>query len=110
MDSASVVLCNVPDLETGRAIGRMLVEKRLAACVNLLPGVQSIYRWQGQVEEAPEVTMVIKTASSRYQELQQAIRSAHPYEVPEIVCLPVAGGLPAYLDWVITETRKELDV
>ncbi len=109
MQLVSVVLCNVPDRETGRAIARLLLAKRLAACVNLLPNVQSIYRWQGVIEEAQEVTMMIKTVPSRYQEVEQAIRTLHPYELPEIVCLPTSAGLPAYVDWVNEETRNEQD-
>lgn len=110
MQSMRVILCNVPDEETGRAIANALLARRLAACVNLLPGVQSIYRWQGAIQEAREVTMVIKTVASRYQEIEQTIRSLHPYELPEIIGLPISDGLTAYMDWVNAETRNEQDV
>ena len=109
MESVCVILCNVPDTETGQALARALVEKGLVACVNLLPGVQSVYRWQGQVEQATETTLLIKTALSRYDEVEQQIRAAHPYDQPEILCLPVQAGRPAYLEWVARESGKELN-
>ena len=93
-----VVLCTFPDLDQARQIGAALVERQVAACVNLLPGVESIYRWEGKVERAGEVLGVIKT--TRYPELEAAIRELHPYEVPEILALPVVAGLPAYLAWL----------
>ena len=98
MDAPVIVICTFPDPETARRIGRELVERRLAACVNLLPGIESIYRWQDQVEEAGEVLAMIKT--TRYGELEEALRELHPYEVPEIIALPVEKGLPAYLQWL----------
>lgn len=105
MDQVIIVFCNVPDEETGRSMARLLVEQRLAACVNLHPGLESVYRWQGQVEEARETGLVIKTTASQYASLEQALRFAHPYEVPEIIAVPVSAGLPAYLEWVAAETR-----
>jgi periplasmic divalent cation tolerance protein len=89
-------------------MARQLVEQGLAACVNILPPVASIYRWQGQVEQASEIPLLIKTTQARYQEIEQAILQAHPYEVPEIVALPLAAGLPAYLAWMQHETGKPL--
>ena len=93
-----VVLCTFPDLDQARQIGAALVERQVAACVNLLPGVESIYRWEGKVERAGEVLALIKT--TRYSDLEAAIRELHPYEVPEIIALPVVAGLPAYLKWL----------
>jgi periplasmic divalent cation tolerance protein len=93
-----VVLCTFPDVEQARGIAVVLVERRLAACVNLLPGVESIYRWEGKVERAGEVLAVIKT--TRYPELEAALKELHPYEVPEILALPVAAGLAGYLKWL----------
>lgn len=93
-----VVFCTFPDPEKARQIGAALVERQVAACVNLLAGVESIYRWQGKMEETQEVLAVIKT--SRYAALEAAIRELHPYEVPEILAVPVEAGLPAYLSWV----------
>jgi periplasmic divalent cation tolerance protein len=110
MDQVLLILTNLPDEASAQAVARMLVERRLVACVNLLPAVRSIYRWQGAVEEASEVTLLMKSTQSRYPELEAAIKVAHPYEVPEIIALPVAAGLPAYLDWVVSETKRDGDV
>ncbi len=103
-----LVLTNVPQQALAEAMARNLVEQGLAACVNILPPVTSIYRWQGQVEQASEIPLLIKTTQARYQELEQAILQAHPYEVPEIVALPLAAGLPLYLAWMQHETVKPL--
>jgi periplasmic divalent cation tolerance protein len=110
MDEAIVVVTNLPDLDTAQALARRLVGERLAACANIVPGVQSIYRWQGQVEEAGEVTVLIKTMRSRYEAVEEAIQRLHPYELPEVIAIPVAAALPAYLAWLQDETRKDLDV
>lgn len=107
---ALLILTNVPDTATAQAIARLLVERRLAACVNILPGVHSVYQWQGAVEEAGEVTMLIKATSARYAEIEAAIKTAHPYDVPEIIALPISAGLPEYLDWIAAETKKDVDV
>lgn len=95
---AFVVLCTFPDLAQARQIGAAMVERQVAACVNLVPGIESIYRWEGKVERAGEVLALFKT--TRYPELEAALRELHPYEVPEILALPVAAGLPAYLAWL----------
>jgi periplasmic divalent cation tolerance protein len=86
---AIVVLVTVPDAETARNLARQLVHERLAACVNIIPGITSIYRWEGAVEETGEVLLVMKTTADRYEALESAIRSRHPYDVPEILALPV---------------------
>ena len=98
MENAMVVLCTFPDIDQARQIGAALVERQVAACVNLLPGVESIYRWEGKVEQASEVLALIKT--TRYPDLETAIRELHPYQVPEIIALPITAGLPAYLQWL----------
>ena len=98
MENVVVVLCTFPDIEQARQIGAALVERQVAACVNLLPSVESIYRWEGKVEKAGEVLGIIKT--TRYADLEAALRELHPYEVPEILALPVAAGLLAYLTWL----------
>ena len=85
-------------------IARVLIESRLAACVNVLSPCRSVYRWKGQVEEAEEFPMLVKTTRERYADLEAAIRRHHPYELPEIIAVPLAGGLPAYLEWVASET------
>jgi periplasmic divalent cation tolerance protein len=110
MEQALLLLTNVPDAELAGALARTLVEQRLAACVNIMPAVQSVYRWQGAIEHASEVTLMIKSTQARYAELEAAIVAAHPYDVPEIIAMPVTAGLPAYLHWIATETRKEWNV
>lgn len=110
MDEAIVVVTNLPNLDTARALARRLVGEGLAACVNILPGVHSIYRWQGQLEETSEVTVLVKTMRSRYDALEEAIRTSHPYDLPEVIALPIAAGLPAYLAWLEDETKKDLNV
>lgn len=107
MDQALLVLTNVPNLECAQLIARTLVDARLAACVNLLPAVQSIYRWQGQIEEATEITLLIKTTSQQVDSLQTAIVKLHPYDVPEIIATPIVAGYAPYLQWIATETAKD---
>lgn len=104
---ARLVLCTCPDTPTAQALARQLVERRLAACVNLLPPMQSVYRWQGQVEQAGEVQLLAKTCADRLDALTAAIVQLHPYELPEILALTPSAGLPAYLDWIRAETRED---
>ena len=101
-----LVITNCPDEETANRIALAVVEAKLAACVNILPRVQSIYRWQGAVESAAEVPLLIKTTAAAYPALEAAIRESHPYDVPEIIALPITAGLPAYLNWLATETLQ----
>jgi periplasmic divalent cation tolerance protein len=98
-----VVLVTAPPREA-RRLARALVDRRVAACVNLVPGVRSVYRWKGRVEEARETLLVIKTAASRVPDLLAAVRELHPYDVPEGIALPVVAGLAPYLRWVREET------
>ena len=102
---ALICLSSCPDAATAERIATALVEERLAACVNILPGMRSIYRWQGQVERADEVLLLIKTSVEAYPALQARLLALHPYELPELLAVEPAGGLPAYLDWVVAETR-----
>lgn len=104
--STLLVLTNCPDETSANAIALAVVEAGLAACVNILPRVQSIYRWQGSVESATEIPLLIKTTAANYAALETAIGERHPYEIPEIIALPVERGLPAYLNWVQAETVK----
>ena len=97
---SQLVLCNCPDEAIARQIARLLVDQRLAACVNWLPGVRSVYRWQQNIEEATEVTLLIKTSQARYAAVEQAIQQAHPFAVPEILAVDISNGLPAYLQWL----------
>lgn len=103
------VLTNLPDSESAFNLARSVVRRRLAACVNVLPAVTSIYRWQGREEEAPEVTLLIKTTDERYPALEAAIRESHPYELPEIIALPVVAGSENYLGWVEDECKPAPD-
>jgi periplasmic divalent cation tolerance protein len=98
-----VVLVACPDEETAGTIAGRLVEERLAACVHVTAAGSSIYRWEGSVEKARELLLVIKARADRLDELASRIAELHPYEVPEVLALPVAGGLAPYLDWVRTE-------
>ncbi|MEN5060293.1 divalent-cation tolerance protein CutA [Luteimonas sp. TWI1416] len=97
-------LNSCPDEASAQRIARTLVDARLAACVSLVPGVTSIYRWQGRVQTDAEVLLVIKTTADRLEALTERLRALHPYDVPELVALPVAGGLADYLHWVEAET------
>lgn len=108
IDNVLIVLTSCPDTEVADRLARTLVEQKLAACVNRLPAVNSVYRWQGAVERAIEVPLLIKSTRERLPEIQEAIRALHPYEVPEIVAIPVVAGLPAYLRWVVDETQPPL--
>ncbi len=103
--SVLLVLTNLPDRGAAVALARTLIERRLAACVNVLSECTSLYRWQDKVEEAVEVPVLIKTSEAAYPDLERSIRELHPYELPEIVAVPLAQGLPDYLGWVLAETR-----
>lgn len=100
-----LVVTNCPDVAVAEDIARHVVEAGLAACVNILAPCRSIYRWQGAVETAEEVPLLAKTSRERYSALEAVIRDRHPYEVPEIIALPIEKGLPAYLEWVANETK-----
>ncbi|GHD65560.1 divalent-cation tolerance protein CutA [Jeongeupia chitinilytica] len=100
---AVVVICNCPDAATADRLATGLLEARLAACVNRLAPVQSIYRWEGRIETAEEVPLLAKTTLAAFPALQLWLAERHPYEVPEIIALPVTAGLPAYLDWLNDE-------
>ena len=99
-----LVFTNLPDHDAALALARGLVERRLAACVNVLNGCTSVYRWKGDVEQADEVPVMLKTRAARYSEVEAAIRDLHPYELPEVIAVPVVRGLPDYLEWVAEET------
>ena len=103
-DAALLVVTNAPDREVAARIAEALVDKRLAACVNILSGCTSVYRWQGEIERAEEIPMLIKTRAARYAEVEATIRHLHPYELPEVIAVPLAQGLPDYLQWIAEET------
>lgn len=103
--TALICFCTCPDAEVAERIATALVDERLAACVNVLPAVISIYRWGGAVERAGETLLLAKTTRERLAALGERIVALHPYELPEVVAVEAAGGLPAYLAWIAAETR-----
>ena len=103
--TALACLCTCPDAATAARIAAALVDERLAACVNVLPGVESVYRWEGRVERASEVLLLIKSTRDRLQALTARVVELHPYELPELVAVDIAGGLPGYLAWIADATR-----
>jgi periplasmic divalent cation tolerance protein len=104
---AILVITNLPDRAAAERLSKALIEQRLAACVNILAPCTSVYRWQDKVETAEEVPLLIKTLQVHYDKVEAVIRDFHPYELPEIICVPISGGLPAYLDWVAAETSQK---
>ncbi|MCG7900034.1 MAG: divalent-cation tolerance protein CutA [Candidatus Thiodiazotropha lotti] len=98
--SLLLMLCTAPDRGTAERLAGMLVEQELAACVNLSAPITSIYRWQGKTEQSEEVLLLIKTTKDRYQACESALRAEHPYELPEIIAVPVEQGLDDYVNWV----------
>lgn len=102
-----LVITNLPDRDSATKLAHVLVERRLAACVNILSPCRSVYRWQGKIEDAEEFPMLIKTTKDRYKDLEAAIRAGHPYSLPEIIAIPLADGLSTYLEWVESETCRE---
>ena len=101
-----LVLCSCPSKEVAENISRILVEQRLAACVSTVPDIRSLFSWKGQVETAQESLLLIKTTETAYPELEVAIKLHHPYEIAEIIALPVHGGAIEYLEWVQESTCK----
>lgn len=101
-----VVFCTCPDQLSAEQIAKSLVAQGLAACVNLIPHVISVFQWQGKQESEQEVLMLIKTRDERYPDVEKAVKSLHPYELPELITVPVSRGLPEYLNWVDQCTKK----
>jgi periplasmic divalent cation tolerance protein len=104
MNDILLVITNLPDVAAAEKLARQLIEARAAACVNQLSPCTSTYRWKNNIETATEVPLLIKTTQAAYPHLEKLIREAHPYELPEIIAVPLTAGLPAYLDWVSSET------
>ena len=100
MTATLLILCTCPDRRTASDLAEFLVQEGLAACVNISAPVTSVYRWQGRVERAEESLLLIKSSAIRYPELEQTLRSRHPYELPEIIAVPIEHGLNDYLQWV----------
>ena len=99
-NEAIVVFITTANSEEAARLAEMLVEGRLAACVQILPEMESVYRWQGKIERQKEVLLIAKTTNSRFEELERNVRAIHSYETPEIVALPLAAGSPPYLEWL----------
>ena len=104
---ALLALTQLPDAAAARALADHLIEARLAACVSIMAPCHSVYRWQGNLEQAEEVPLLIKTSAERYEALEAAIRARHPYELPEIVAVPIERGLAGYLAWIASETTPD---
>jgi periplasmic divalent cation tolerance protein len=104
MNDILLVFTTLPDAASAEKLARQIIEMRAAACVNQLVPCISTYRWKDSIETATEVPLLIKTTLAAYPHLEKSIREAHPYELPEIIAVPVTAGLPAYLDWVSRET------
>jgi periplasmic divalent cation tolerance protein len=99
-----LLYCTCPDADTAQGIARALVERRLAACVNVIPGLRSIYRWQGALHDDAECLLLVKTRDAQVGAVAEAIRGLHPYELPEVIAVPVVAGLAPYLDWIRENT------
>ncbi len=106
-DDAIFVLTQMPDHAAAHALALVLLERRLAACVSIGAPVESLYHWRGKIETGREVPVTIKTRRMRYAEVEAAVRAGHPYELPEIVAVPIVNGFEPYLDWIAAETAPE---
>ena len=108
-DEVLLVLTNLPDHAAAENLARVLIEEKVAACVNILGACTSVYRWQGAIENTQEIPLLIKTTQARYAAVEAVVRRMHPYELPEIIAVPLAQGLPGYLQWVrdtVSESRE----
>ncbi len=105
-ENFQLVVTTCPTAESAQNIAKLLIEKQLAACVNVIPGVHSYYEWKGSLENTTEYMVMIKTRSDRFNELQMMITSAHPYELPEIISVPITAGSQAYLAWLDAQVSK----
>ena len=108
-DKPVLIYSTFPSPETAEAAGRALVEKRLAACVNILPGMTSIYRWEGAIARDSEAVMIVKTRQSLANEVIAAVKPLHPYTNPALLVVPIVGGAASYVDWVLAETAAAAD-
>jgi periplasmic divalent cation tolerance protein len=110
MDEVLVVLTNVPNLTIAKSVARYLVGQKMAACVNIQPGVKSYYHWEGVIRQANEVTLLVKTTRLRYPDVEAAIKAMHPHQVPEIIALPVTAGSQSYLGWIADVLKEDVNV
>lgn len=107
MTQFQILFCTCPNHETAELLANDLVNKHLAACVSILPGLTSIYHWQGQIESAQEHLLIIKSTETNYLAIEKTLTALHPYEVPEIITIPITQGLPAYLNWLQINTSSK---
>ncbi|MFZ2450008.1 MAG: divalent-cation tolerance protein CutA [Methylovulum miyakonense] len=98
--SFQLILCTCPDKATAKKLAHLLVSKKLAACVNIIAGISSVYSWEDEIESVTECLLMIKTSQDNYAAIETALFKHHPYELPEIIALPIERGLPEYLDWI----------
>ncbi|KFI23235.1 divalent-cation tolerance protein CutA [Nitrosococcus oceani] len=105
-DDYQLIFCTCPDQETAEKLAARLVEKRHAACVNIVLGLTSVYRWQGKIETDSECLLLIKSRATHYSALERLIEEQHPYELPEIIAVPIGRGLDGYLHWIDKELRQ----
>lgn len=103
--SAILIYCSCPDIETAEKISRQLIQQHCAACVSILPGLTSIYEWDGKIEQSNEVLLMIKSTAKRFEPIKDMILLEHPYELPEIIAVPIEHGLQDYLDWISQCTK-----
>jgi len=106
VSEAIIVFMTASNGEEAARLADMLVGAHLAACVQILPEMESVYRWQGKIERAPEILLLAKTTKSKFEELEREVRALHSYDTPEIIAVPVVAGSAAYLDWLIESTKK----
>jgi len=108
MSAQRIVFCTMPDTASAEKLAAKIVEAKLAACVNLIPGLTSLYMWDNKLNKGTEVLLMIKTTTQAYAALEQHIHSGHPYELPEIISVPIDAGLPAYLQWITDNSTVTL--
>lgn len=107
MSDYQVLFNTCPDLNTAQEIAKTLLEKHLVACINIVPQIQSLYEWKGDIVNDSEVLLIMKTQAKHYADIENMLLQLHPYEVPEIITLPIQTGLPSYLDWIQSVTQKD---
>lgn len=105
MTNTLLCLSSAPDIETARMLTQRILERRAAACVSLLTGAESHYWWEGKIESAQEIMLLIKTSASAIEQLKAVLREHHPYDTPELICVDISTGLERYLEWLQKETR-----
>ncbi|MCV6636885.1 divalent-cation tolerance protein CutA [Candidatus Albibeggiatoa sp. nov. NOAA] len=109
MPEYQVLFNTCPDLNTAQDIAKVLLEKHLAACINIVPQIQSMYEWKGEIVTDTELLLIIKTQAKHYASIEKLLMELHPYEVPELIALPINAGLPSYLDWIQSVTEKDAE-